>query len=161
MSKTQISWRLSGGIPKGMNRDAILNTLRMALRGWQSECNIQFVEERDTFLENDITFMFGRVAGKHVAATCATEGNHHLIIFGEHLTWHPIKTGIWGWFLRVTQRGNDLLTFALHETGHALGLDHSEDLDDYMSVMVASPEMRGLVTRPSDGDGEEARLIWG
>jgi len=158
--KQAFTWRLSGPIPKGLSRDAVESTLRMAMAEWERVCSVKFIKDYGTVDVVDVTFAFGRPTRAYYTAERTTHANQHFIIFNDTEKWCVIEKGLWGWFKRITQSGKDLLTFSLHELGHVIGLHHVSPFDDKDSVMLESPEAHGLVSKVSKNDTREAKRLW-
>lgn len=154
------SWKLTGDLPKGLSHEGVIRTIKKALDGWQTVCGVKFVESTGKDEETDILFKFGITSRYNWMAERIIRGTQQIIVFRYTETWSVYRPGFFGWLSRTVQRGRDLLTFALHETGHALGLHHVTDKQDAFSVMIDAPEGPGYVTAPSRGDGIEARRIY-
>jgi hypothetical protein len=158
--KQAFLWRLSGPLPKGLSRDAVESTLRMAMAEWERVCGVKFIKDYGIIEKVDVTFAFGRPTRAYYTAERTTHDNQHFIIFNDTEKWCVIEKGLWGWFKRITQNGKDLFTFTLHELGHCLQLGHVNPRDDKDSVMHPSPESLGLVSKVSTMDGINARKYY-
>ncbi len=152
-----LSWRLQQ-TRTGPDRSEMKATIVMALNAWSKAAGIQFKEEK--LDDPEILFIFGRTSRPYHTAEHIQSDGKHLVVFSDSVKWKPIKPGWWGAVKRnFFQQGADLLTFALHELGHVIGLPHVSYLDDKDSVMIPRPEASGLVSKPSEMDGQLAREL--
>lgn len=133
-------------------------TLKAAMAAISRVCGVTFCER--AFREHaDIEFRFGLVTQRRsdslVLAQCEHKAKRKVITFSSEANW-----GTGGWLARIFAAHKwDLRTFALHELGHALGLDHQPYEGD--SIMVPSPEDVGIISRPSPRDAARLQAIYG
>jgi len=151
-------------IPSALDRNGVLSEVAQCTFIWAKAIGIQTPWQRYAGMgASDIVFRFGSLAeynqmlsGHVLGLTQSLEAGNTLITFSNADAWSLPASGWFAWISRIFQKGNDLRTCALHEIGHALGLDHNDEWD---SVMNPAAEAGGLCQKPSDRDVARARAI--
>lgn len=154
-------------VPAGITLADVQRTLQRATLAWQAgvpELRLRWVDilrgPRDP-RPGDIQFTFAKMPqgnDEALAVSMPYGEGMHLIVFSTAEKWQAApQAGFLAGLKRMFARGKrDLLTTALHEIGHALGLDHNEEWD---SVMHIHAESEGLIDRPSKRDAARVRRI--
>lgn len=160
------TWKLTNPKSDSSVGDVIL-TLERALAAWNAVCGVSW--QRVPVLERaNLEFTFGplnevehdsgqsrRVRARYIPFSY----ERGKIVFNEAVIWKTWKPGFLGMLGRIFASGGvdaqDLLTFAIHEVGHALGLPHS---DDDLSVMHPMPELSGLKSKVTGEDARKALI---
>lgn len=156
MPRRMSTWNFKGQMPSKVNPADVVSTIQYALHEWEKVCYTGFSFNTEG-QPVDVTFRFGKVSRSDWAAEHSIVDGRHVITFSDAQKWCPYKAGFWGYLKRFRNTGKDLLTSTLHETGHMLGLGHS---DEELSVMYASTNKRGLINKPSVEDGIAARELY-
>lgn len=139
-----------GSIPSNLDATLVRNTLKAALKVWSDVAKISFVETATASLTNSIDISFrniDRSGGTLAQAYLPSDVNQARLAgdveFDSSETWE-VGNG----------RGNaafDLMLVAVHEFGHALGLDHVRAAGSVMQASVAaSQQFAGLSTADVD-----------
>lgn len=149
------TWNV-GVTPAKLNSADVVTTIQHALHEWEKVCYVGFSFNTEG-QPVDITFRFGKVSRSDWAAEHSIVDGRHQITFSDTQKWATYKSGFAGFLSRFFNTGKDLLTSTLHETGHMLGLGHS---DEELSVMYAATNKRGLINKPSVEDGVAARELY-
>ena len=152
-----LTWKLNSAVPAFHRREKVLACLTRACEAWvkAGAGELRLVHFQDGAVA-DIHFEFGRIRPPAVAERRPVQRKEggsirHVIVFDDHHDWNA-----GGWWNRIFGPGLDLLTHAVHEVGHALGLPHSER---ELSVMFIAPEASGLKNGPDKEDARELRAL--
>ena len=142
-----VTWAVAASVPASFTA-----ILKAAFADWSANANIQFSQVSSTTTAQ-IDFSVGAIDGLNgiLGETDYTSRNQTLtsaaIEFDSGEGWHASGTKI------VSTSGVDLFLVALHEIGHALGLDHENAVPAVMNA-VLNPTVTDL--RSSDLDGIHA-----
>ena len=125
--KFKLSWRLTNDNNDGLTRKQVRDTLILAFGKWQAVTNLDFHEIESG--EADIMVSF--VSGYH-SDPYPFDGNGGTI---AHAFYPHTNVGLSGDvhydddedFTLGTTRGKNLLWVTVHELGHSLGLEHSNE----------------------------------
>jgi hypothetical protein len=135
----QVTWSFAATAGQFFQFDAAIteaafqNLIREAFAAWEAVANIDFVEVADSAASN-IRLGWDAIDGK-------------LNTLGEaYTTWNGNNTAIHGeirfdtaetWsFSKDVHDASNFYALALHEIGHVLGLDHTDDIDTIMYPII-------------------------
>lgn len=142
------------------------DTFRRAVEAWECK-EVPSPQRADITVVVKIANAFTSEADRQsnrIAQTDKVGPGKFTLTYDSRTKWKVAsrKSGFFDNIGRVFARGScDLLVFALHELGHALGINrHVSASVDFDSVMQPSPESLGLVNHPSDEDLFKVRSIW-
>lgn len=157
--KDEIKWRLTGDLPAYLEVSAVLSTLEKAMQAWCKPLGLKSPYASNTDCDVTFTFVENMPNDRWIAYA---NYDTNTIFFGRNkpdildhrksipIKWCPLKTGFFSGLRRLFQNGQDLMTIALHEIGHAAF--HLEHTGDRTSVMFHAAESQGLSDRPSQED---------
>jgi Matrixin len=156
--------------------------IRHALRVWEPFTPLKFVELTahqagltPPSYTPRIKFQFGSISGVEAGESVSSEDPNFVrtITFSDSLTWESVRelsvefpsaaTTARNHFsmFATTVLNHDVFSVALHEIGHALGLDHDGDVNSIMFKMEAN-DYRTIMTQtlPSK-DAESIHALYG
>lgn len=145
-----VSWAVDGSVPA-----SFVSQFRAAFADWARYGNIAFVEVAST-ASSDIDLGFRRLDGPDGVlgrASYAFSGASLLsatVAFDSSEDWSVSGDDV------VSRRGTELFTVALHEIGHAIGLDHYDAVPAIMNSLAG----RGVADLTAS-DIEGVRAIYG
>lgn len=134
--------------PSSLSQTAVNTAIRTALDAWQSVANVTFVPTTVPHLSRSIDISFRPIdgAGKVLAETYLPDDVNPSPLAGD-MTFDSAERWEVG-----NAKGNaafDLVQIAVHELGHALGLDHSRVASSVMYPTV-SPSTKFTGLTPTD-----------
>jgi hypothetical protein len=139
-----------GPIPSNLDATDVTDTLQAALDVWASVADISFSQTNRSRQRNSIDLTFGRIDGDggtlaeaYFPADVNRSRRAGDVLFDQDETWEIGNARRF--------RATDLMLVAVHEIGHALGLEH---LDESASVMVDSVSPNEQFHGLSDSDIE-------
>ena len=125
-----------GGAPSSLNQAEVEATLQQALEVWSDVVDVQFTQTSMRGQRDSIDFQFAPIdgAGGTLAQAYLPDDVNSARIAGD-ITFDTSET--WEIGNRLGSRAFDLLWVAVHEIGHALGLDHSRAGGSVMNDTVS------------------------
>ena len=145
-----VTWAIDGTIPV-----SFVNIIQSAFSAWASYGNINFQQGSATSAAN-IKFTLDAIDGQSniLATTNYSYVDQTMksatVKFDTGESWHPSSGKI------ISSQGADLYVVALHEIGHAIGLDHYNAKTEVMNSYI-SPAVVGLMA----GDIAGVQAIYG
>nr|XP_029723109.1 matrix metalloproteinase-19-like [Aedes albopictus] len=152
-------WRSSsltyyvGDIPAGVNPSVVKQIMRDAFDQWSGATNLDFIETSNPTA--DIEILFGGQYHRKRGSSCKEPfANNKILGHASYPEDGSIHFNTQSFSRPVTEK--ELLTTAMHEIGHALGLEHSLSM---ASVMY--PSRVALFSELPEVDKQKIQLLYG
>jgi peptidoglycan hydrolase-like protein with peptidoglycan-binding domain len=150
INNSTITWKILNS-DDGIALSDATGAVRTALNIWGREMDVTFRQESST-TATDITFKFAQISTPSNALAGTSFSNPPVITFDTDQRWS--FTGA------VPSDGFDIATVALHEVGHALGLEHSSIMSPEPAIMRTSISPRSIQRSLAGDDRTAIRTLY-